>query len=138
MNIQENKNFVSVSLYSHLIKIDELLSEELTGHLSSERYERLERAMRYNKFHGKGQAYVDKVFVVDKGHPDGPELHCVTTKGIIFILNKDKYESHKKSFITVLLARPNQVKRLYEACGLEVPLNIMNFAERNQEHHENY
>lgn len=52
-------------------------------------------------------------------------MHCVTQKGIIFILNKRKYEKHQHSFITVLLARPNQVIRLYKECGLCTPNNII-------------
>ena len=49
----------------------------------------------------------------------------MTKKGIIFILNRDKFENHTNSFITVLIARPNQVIRLYKECGIIVPQSII-------------
>lgn len=45
-------------------------------------------------------------FRVDKGHPNGAELHTVTDTGIIIIRNE---RTHK--MITKLIARPNQIKR---------------------------
>jgi hypothetical protein len=57
---------------------------------------------------------------LDKNHPAGKELHCVTHSGIIFILNERKYELNIPCLITILLARPNQVKRLYEPFGIKI------------------
>jgi hypothetical protein len=45
-------------------------------------------------------------FRVDKGHPNGAELHTVTTNGIIVIRNE-----RTNKMITKLIARPNQIKR---------------------------
>lgn len=45
-------------------------------------------------------------FRVDKGHPNGAELHTVTDTGIIIIRNE---RTHK--MVTKLIARPNQIKR---------------------------
>lgn len=134
MDIHKNKNFKSVELSDKRIKIKDLLNEELTGHLENERKIRFDMAVELNKHKNGSQAFIDKVFLVDKGHPDGPELHCVTEKGIIFILNESKYENNTKCFITVLLARPNQVVRLYKACNLEVPRCVLNGAFKNQLH----
>ena len=46
------------------------------------------------------------IFRVDKGHPNGAELHTVTDTGIIIIRNE---RTHK--MVTKLIARPNQIKR---------------------------
>lgn len=127
MKISENKNFKEVKLYDKKITIKELLSENLTKHLKHERLERFNKAVELNIYNGK-QSKIHTVFWVDKNHPDGPELHCVTHKGIIFIINERKYYNDENSFITVLLARPNQVKRLYESCSLSVPEHILEYA----------
>ena len=47
-----------------------------------------------------------KTVEVDKGHPNGAELHTITTNGIIIIRN-----ARTKKMITKLIARPNQIKR---------------------------
>ncbi len=137
MNISENKNFLGVSQYKTL-SIEEILKAYQTEHLSAERKERLNLAIRLNRqYLGKGkdkkavQAEVDKVFLVDKGHEAGKELHCVTKKGIIFILNERKYQKGYDSFITALIGRPNQVKRLYDECGLQVSEDILDICKRN-------
>ncbi len=131
MNVFENENFLEVIQYNNL-KIEDILSACQTEHLSSERQERFELALRLNRtYEGKGknktsrQTEIDKVFLVDKGHEAGKELHCVTKKGVIFILNERKYLKGYGALITALLARRNQVKRLYKACNLTVPESIL-------------
>lgn len=131
MKVSENKNFVEVSTYKNLT-IEDVLNSFQTTHLSSERLERFNLAERLNRTYiGKGkekeviQSDVDKVFLVDKGHKDGKELHCVTKKGIIFILNEEKYKNNDNALITALIGRPNQVARLYEDCNLKAPENIL-------------
>ncbi len=59
-------------------------------------------------------------FKVDKGHPNGPELHTITTTGIIIIRNA---RSHK--LVTKLIARPGQIRRYYK----EVPKNMEKIIE---------
>lgn len=49
-----------------------------------------------------------KTVRVDKGHPNGAELHTITTNGIIIIRNE---KTHK--MITKLIARPNQIRRYF-------------------------
>ena len=124
MNIKDNKNFSSVQLYNKKILIKDLYREDFTKHLKDERKKRFYLALEVNKDKQGKQSEIDRIFLVDKGHKDGPELHCVTKKGVIYILNKEKYENGKNSFITILFARPNQVKRLYEACNLELSRDI--------------
>ncbi len=83
-----------------------------------------------NKDINNKQAEVDAVFLVDKGHKDGKELHCVTKRGIIFILNEQKYINNGYGFITALIARPNQVKRLYRDVGMICPKYILGFCNK--------
>lgn len=56
-----------------------------------------------------GEGKVIKTVVVDKGHPNGPEIHKVTNNAIVLI-----YNQRTGKLITKLIARPNQIKRYYE------------------------
>ena len=47
-----------------------------------------------------------KTVEVDKGHPNGAELHTITTNGIVIIRNE-----RTNKMITKLIARPNQIRR---------------------------
>ena len=125
-SLQNNKNFKNVQIYKGNINIENILKEQHTLHLDETRKERLNLALDLNKDKLGKPANIDKIFVVDKGHQDGEELHCVSKKGIIFILNKRKYENKKKSLITVLIARPNQLQRLYDCCNLDLNKEILN------------
>ena len=46
---------------------------------------------------------------IDRGHPAGPELHTLTTTGIIVIHN----EATGK-LVTKLIARPNQIRKRFK------------------------
>ena len=76
---------------------------------------------------------IDKAFIVDRGHRNGKEIHCVSQKGIIYILNLRKYLKDYNSLVTVMIARPRQVTRLYEACNLLASENIVNHCRHNQQ-----
>ena len=71
--------------------------------------ERIEREKIIQKI-GVGVA-VD-TFKVDRGHINGPELHTITSTGIIIIRNE-----RTNKIVTKLIARPGQIKRYYD----EVP-----------------
>ena len=129
-SIKENKNFKNVSLYNKNINVEDILNQQHTKHLDKSREKRLNLAIKLNEENGV-QSTIDKIFVVDKGHKDGEELHCVSRKGIIFILNKYKYENNINSFITILIARPNQVERLYQDCNLKVDRRIIKYTQNN-------
>lgn len=58
-------------------------------------------------------------FFVDKGHVNGPEIHFISDKGIIYIFN-----ARTHLYITLLIARPNQILRYYKACQIEVNKNV--------------
>ncbi len=78
---------------------------------------------------------IDNVFVVDNGDVRGKELHVVSEQGLIYILSKDSVEKCKfnGALITVLIARPNQVIRLYRACKLYAPSKIIKKCRLHQE-----
>lgn len=120
MTTKENPAFLSVEKYLH-IPLNEVLNAARTIHGATDRMERIELTKSYLLPDDR----IHQVFRVDKGHPAGPELHCVTLSGLIFILNERKYLRGHPCFITVLFGRPNQVQRLYEACGLTAPEEML-------------
>lgn len=72
-------------------------------------------------------------FIVDTGHPNGPEIHTITEKACILIQN-----INTRKLITVLNARPGQITRYWHNLGLEIPndedFNLtMRFAQNNKE-----
>lgn len=123
MKISENKNFLKVETTNYQFEMNELLGLSKTNHLSEERATRLNKVLTF--VHDSDQ--IDRVFWCDKGHHDGAELHCVTTSGLIFILNERKFLNGIPCLITVLLGRPNQVARLYEAVGETAPEDIIDW-----------
>ena len=134
MTAKENKNFISVEEFYMPLTIEELeaLVPE-TVHMKNERNKRKTLALNLNKFRDGKEAKISKSFLVDKGHPAGKEIHVITKKGIIFILNEQKFKNNLNSFITVLIGRPNQVRRLYESCGLNVPQGIIHKCMNHQQ-----
>ena len=104
MELKDNKNFKSIELYETLL-LENILNTLKTEHLKESRQERLNKAITLLD----DNDYIEHTFLIDKGHIDGKELHSITHSGIIFILNEQKYKSNIPCFITVLLARPNQI-----------------------------
>lgn len=68
-----------------------------------------------------GLGQVVKEIVVDRGHRNGPEVHKITTTGLVVICNQ-----RTGIMVTVLIARPNQIKRYY--AENEAPQEIINLA----------
>jgi hypothetical protein len=98
----------------------ELELNNLTKHFS----ERETRMKIYSSIKNLGNVYDS--FVVDKNHPNGDEVHVLTDTGFILIFNE-----RTKKFITLLHARPMQLKRYYINLGEEIPLVITNICESN-------
>ena len=73
--------------------------------MTSRHYNR-DRVIREKLIKEIGVGKEVKTVRVDKGHPNGPELHTITSNGIIIIRNE---RTHK--MITKLIARPNQIRR---------------------------
>ena len=69
----------------------------------------VDRAQREALIAQIGEGAIIATFTVDKGHPNGPELHSITDTGIIIIRNK-----RTKKLVTKLIARPGQIKRYFK------------------------
>lgn len=133
MSVEKNDNFNGVEPAMVCPSINEVTNSFRSFHLANDRADRLDLAFKLNKYpNSTKDANIDRVFLVDKNHRDGAELHCVSKRGIIFILNERKFLAGENSFITALIARPNQVRRLYEAIGLEAPKAILEICSKNE------
>lgn len=118
MTVAENDNFKSVKIYSYNFTLDELKHLCYTKHMSESHRVDLARFI---------SGEIVDTFFVDKGHKDGAELHCVSENGVIWVLNE-----RKCCLVTVLFGRPNQVKRLYKACGMWYPQELIERCIENQ------
>lgn len=90
-------------------------------HYSTERQERHAFIQKYI-----GQGNIIDSFVVDKGHPSGAEIHSVTDTAIIIIHNQ-----RTSKLITELIARPEQLRRLYRSENREVPSKVLSLAYKH-------
>ncbi len=72
-------------------------------------------------------------FLVDKNHVGGLEEHHLTNTGLIIVRN---HRTNK--FVTVLIARPGQVKRYYRSIGRIAPKWLVKIAYDNYSQHLNY
>lgn len=68
------------------------------------------------------------IFIIDKGHKNGAEIHVITENGIIHIYNKAS-----KKYITGLIARPGQLTRY----GAIIPDFVIHRAEAHVALHYN-
>lgn len=73
-----------------------------------------------------GEGTIVDSFVVDKGHPGGAEVHSVTDTAIIIIHNQKT-----NKLITELIARPEQLRRLYRSVNRRVPSKILSLAYKH-------
>ena len=64
---------------------------------------------------------------LDRGHKNGSEIHVVTDTAIIKI-----YNARTRKHVTDLIARPNQIKRVYNAKGQYAPRWLLEIAYENQ------
>ena len=64
---------------------------------------------------------------VDRGHKNGSEIHIVTDTAIIRI-----YNTRTRKHVTDLIARPNQIKRVYNSKGQKAPKWLLDIAYENQ------
>ena len=69
-----------------------------------------------------GEGKVIKTVVIDKGHPNGPEIHKITDNAIVLI-----YNQRTGKLITKLIARPGQIKRYYTN-GERAPKKVLDIA----------
>jgi hypothetical protein len=123
MTVEENNHFKCVKIYSYNFTLDELKHLCYTKHISESHRVDLARFI---------SGEIVDTFFVDKGHKDGAELHCVSENGVIWVLNERKWLTNRPCLVTVLFGRPNQVKRLYEACRLWYPQELIDRCIENQ------
>ena len=90
-----------------------------TNHYKNKRYKR----EKFINEHLCGDGNVIDSFVVDKGHKDGLEKHCITDTGLIIVYN---LESQK--LVTKLIARPQQIKRYYKDANKNPPRWLLDLA----------
>lgn len=64
---------------------------------------------------------------IDRGHKNGAEIHVVTDTAIIRV-----YNVNTREYITDLIARPNQIKRVYNAKGQRAPRWLLDIAYENR------
>lgn len=74
----------------------------------------------------KGSDIVVDRFIVDKGHKNGAEIHEVYSDSTIKIYNLNTLK-----LITILFARPAQIKRYYEAFNEQAPELLIKGARLN-------
>lgn len=79
-----------------------------------------------------GVGNIIDTFVVDRGHVGGAEIHSVTDTAIIIINNQQT-----NRLITELVARPEQLRRLYRGRGEEPPKWLLRIAYNNNRHRYN-
>ena len=79
-----------------------------------------------------GEGTLIKKVTIDRGHKNGPEVHCISDTGIITIYNAN---THK--MVTKLIARPGQIKRYYSE-GETVPKALIELATLHQKMSYNY
>lgn len=75
-----------------------------------------------------GVGNIIDTFIVDRGHVNGKEKHSITDTGIILISN---YNTGK--VITEIIARPKQIKTLYEMRGEKPPRSLLRMAYKHNE-----
>lgn len=73
-----------------------------------------------------GEGTIIDSFIVDRGHPKGAEIHSVTDTAIIIIHNQKT-----NKLITELIARPEQLRRLYRSENRKVPPTILSLAYKH-------
>ena len=67
-----------------------------------------ERQQREQIIEMIGYGVAIKSVIVDRGHHNGPEIHTISSTGIITIQNQ-----YTKKVVTKLIARPGQIARYY-------------------------
>lgn len=107
----------------------ELIKQQQTLHSSEERNSRNSKVEQYEE---EVSGKVQEMFIVDRHHRDGNELHVVKNNGIIEIYNIEKLKTGRNSLITKLIARPQQVRRYYTWCDCETPKYLTDIAFENE------
>ena len=100
------------------------ISKNLFDRLTKHQQERHDRFALADAL-GCGTVY--DAFICDTGHENGLENHIITDTGLIYIQN-----NQSKKLITVLVARPGQIRRYYEKLDLVPPQELVDIAREHQ------
>ena len=73
-----------------------------------------------------GRGNIIDRFIVDRGHPNGAEIHNVTDTGIIIIQNLNT-----EKLVTMLIARPHQIMRYYKDRQMLIPDGLVDIAYKH-------
>lgn len=103
------------------------MAKQTTNHYKNKRFGREKFIHRYI-----GDGSVIDEFIVDKGHIDGIERHCITDTGLIII-----YNVNSGKLITKLIARANQIKRYYVGTDKQPPASLLRLADWHESLHYN-
>jgi len=93
--------------------------------MKESRHYREDRKHREAIIESIGTGQVVAKFTIDKGHKRGPEIHSITSTGIIIIQNEKT-----KKLITKLIARPGQIRRYFK----DITPNIQQIISLAYEH----
>jgi hypothetical protein len=85
-----------------------------------------ERTARATLIAQIGIGYTVKTVELDRGHWNGPEIHEISSTGIITVYNK-----RSGKMVTQLIARPGQIRRYYPEG--EAPKELLRLARYHQE-----
>lgn len=84
------KKFVVKGLTKNVKINDIIYNVKKSNHLNDKRYNRFQRALNLNKLLNGNNAFVDKTFIVDKGHPSGEKI-ITETGAYASIFTNTKY-----------------------------------------------
>ena len=98
--------------------------------MTSRHYE-IDRITREELIKMIGYGKIVKSVEIDRGHKNGPEIHEISSTGIVTIYNA---RTHK--MITKLIARPGQIARYYE--NEKAPAELIKLAREHQMLNYNY
>lgn len=109
-----------------IVKLDE--DYGVSNHYTTDREKREELIRQI------GPGRVIRTAVVDRHHPNGPEIHEISDTGIITI-----YNQRTGILVTRLIARPGQIRRYYNPDkGDYPPRRVLDLAREHQQMYYNY
>lgn len=120
---------IKLDCYDKKVGLADVTHSMKTGHFRKGRLKRYHHCLNLNRCNNGRMAEIDRVFC---GHCDDGtrKLYAITKKGIMFVLDKSKFEIGFPSVITVFPATMSQVFYYYRSCGLDVPSYLIAAVKR--------
>ena len=91
-----------------------------TNHYKNKRYKR----EKFIKEHLNGDGHIIDSFIVNRNHPNGEEIHCLTDTGLIVV-----YNARTKLLVTKLIARRPQIMRYYQNVDRKPPRYLLDLCD---------